>query len=143
MQPFTYRRRVRLKDTDAAGVVFFVNPLVMVHEAFEACLDAGGVSIARILKERVFALPIVEATTKQRRPLRVGDDIDIELSLEKLGASSLIVCGTLKVGDDVVGTTRTVHVAVDHQGVSCPLPTAVREAVAGRLPLVAATHAPR
>jgi 1,4-dihydroxy-2-naphthoyl-CoA hydrolase len=142
MKPFTYRRRVRLKDTDAAGVVFFVNPLVMVHEAFEACLDEGGASIATILTERAFALPIVEATTKQRRPLRVGDDVDIELSLEKLGTSSLIVCGTLKVGDVVVGTTRTVHVAIDPQGASCPLPAAVRQAVAGRLPLLAPTPAP-
>lgn len=135
MQPFTYRHRVRLSDTDAAGVVFFVNTLVMAHEAFEACLDVAGVSIATILKEREFALPIVEATTKQQRPLRVGDDVDVALSLEKLGTGSLIVLGTLKVGDVVVATTRTVHVAIDGQGRSRPLPESFKAAVAAHLPL--------
>jgi 1,4-dihydroxy-2-naphthoyl-CoA hydrolase len=135
MKPFTHRRRVRLKDTDAAGVVFFVNPLVMVHEAFEACLDEGGASIATILTERAFALPIVEATTKQQRPLRVGDDVDVSLALEKLGTGSLIVLGTLKVGDVVVATTRTVHVAIDGQGRSRPLPVSFKAAIAARLPL--------
>jgi len=136
---FTHRHRVRLKDTDAAGVVFFVNTLVMAHEAFEACLDEAGVSIASILKEREFALPIVEATTKQQRPLRVGDDVDVTLALEKLGTGSLIVLGTLKVGDVVVATTRTVHVAIDGQGRSRPLPEAFKAAVGARLPLVSPT----
>lgn len=135
MQPFIHRHRVRLADTDAAGVVFFVNTLVMAHEAFEACLDDAGVSIATILKEREFALPIVEATTKQQRPLRVGDDVDVSLALEKLGTGSLIVSGTLKVGDIVVATTRTVHVAIDGQGRSTALPASFKAAVAARLPL--------
>ena len=104
-----------------------------------ACLDEAGVSIASILKEREFALPIVEATTKQQRPLRVGDDVDVTLALEKLGTGSLIVLGTLKVGDVVVATTRTVHVAIDGQGRSRPLPEAFKAAVGARLPLVSPT----
>jgi 1,4-dihydroxy-2-naphthoyl-CoA hydrolase len=133
---FTHRYRVRLRDTDAAGVVFFVNTLVITHEAFEACLDEIGVSIATILEERQFALPIVEATTKQQRPLRVGDDVDVSLSLEKLGTGSVIVLGTLKVGEVVVATTRTVHVGVDGQGRPTALPEAFKAALAARLPLV-------
>ncbi|MFM2152767.1 MAG: hypothetical protein RL199_1202, partial [Pseudomonadota bacterium] len=33
--PFTYRHRVRLAQTDAAGVVFFTEPLAIAHLGWE------------------------------------------------------------------------------------------------------------
>ena len=39
--PFTYERTIRLGDTDAAGIMFFANYLVLCHEAYEASLAAA------------------------------------------------------------------------------------------------------
>ncbi len=133
--PFVHRHRVRLAQTDAAGVVFFTEPLAIAHLAWEALLDELGLPVARILGERRFALPIVEASTRILRPIRVGDDVDVALSLEKLGRSSAVVNHVLSVGETVVSQCRTVHVAVDGEGRSTPLPEALASGLARLLPM--------
>ena len=130
---FSHTTRIKLGHTDAAGVAFFVQPLVLHHEAFEALLDAAGCSIASILRERKWALPIVEASVQQTAPLHVGDDVTFTLSLEKLGRSSIVLVSTMTKGPVHVGQCRTVHVAIDPTGVSTPLPTPLVEALRARL----------
>ena len=68
--PFIHRHRLRLSQTDAGGVVFFAQSLVIAHDAWEAVLDEVGFSVARIISEGTFALPIVEANTRLLRPMR-------------------------------------------------------------------------
>jgi 1,4-dihydroxy-2-naphthoyl-CoA hydrolase len=132
--PFTYRHRVRLAQTDAAGVVFFTEPLAIAHLGWEALLDELGQPVAKILSERRFALPIVEASTQLLRPIRVGDDVEVHVTLEKLGRSSVVALHALTVGGTVVSRCRTVHVAVDGQGRTTPLPEDLAGGLA-RLPL--------
>ncbi len=131
--PFVHRHRVRLAQTDAAGVVFFTEPLAIAHMAWEALLDELDQPVSRILAERLFALPIVEASTRIVRPIRVGDDVDVEISLEKLGRSSVVANHALSVGGTIVSQCRTVHVAVDGQGRGSPLPAPLAEGLARRL----------
>jgi 1,4-dihydroxy-2-naphthoyl-CoA hydrolase len=135
--PFSFRHRVRLAQTDAAGVVFFTEPLAIAHLAWEALLDELGQPVARILSERRFALPIVEASTRILRPVRVGDDVEVAISLEKLGRSSVVALHGLCVDGAVVSQCRTVHVAVDAQGRTTPLPEELAAGLA-RLPVTPA-----
>lgn len=131
---FTHTIRLRLSHTDAAGVAFFVQPLVLHHTAFEALLDEVGCSVASILRERKWAMPIVEASVQQTAPLHVGDDVTFTFALEKLGKSSLIVVSTMTKGAGiVVGRCRTVHVAIDATGASTPLPAELVEGLRQRL----------
>jgi acyl-CoA thioesterase FadM len=132
-----YRHRVRLAQTDAAGVVFFTEPLAIAHIAWEALLDELDQPVSRILDERRFALPIVEASTRLLRPVRVGDDVDVAVTLEKLGRSSVVVNHALSVAGTVVSQCRTVHVAVDAQGRTTPLPDDLAAGLS-RLPLMPA-----
>lgn len=129
---FVYRHRLKLAQTDAGGVVFFAQSLVIAHDAWEAVLDEVGFSVGKIIAEKQFALPIVEANTKLLRPMKAGDDVDVVVSLEKLGASSIIVQSRLDVAGQSVGQCRTVHVCIDGQGKSAPLPAPFREALAAR-----------
>jgi 1,4-dihydroxy-2-naphthoyl-CoA hydrolase len=132
--PFIHLHRVRLAQTDAAGVVFFTEPLAIAHVAWEALLDALDQPVSRILSERRFALPIVEASTRILRPIRVGDDVEVAVTLEKLGRSSVVALFTLSVAGTVVSQCRTVHVAVDSAGRTTPLPDDLAAGL-GRLPL--------
>ena len=47
--PFSFRHRVRLAQTDAAGVVFFTEPLAIAHLAWEALLDELGQQIELVV----------------------------------------------------------------------------------------------
>lgn len=136
-QRFQTTCRVRLAQTDAAGVVFFTEPLAMAHAAFEALLDEVGVSVAAILRDKLWALPIVEASVQLSSPMRVGDDVVCAIGLERLGTTSFILQITLTVSSKVVARCRTVHVCIDGTGKPTPLPTALTAGLRERLPQAA------
>lgn len=134
---FVHTQRIRLSHTDAAGVAFFVQPLVLHHTAFEALLDDVGFSIASILRDGKWALPIVDASVQQTAPLHVGDEVSFAMALEKVGKSSLVLVSTLTKKNDAgtvnVGRCRTVHVAIDRTGASTPLPADLVAALQAKL----------
>ncbi|NEP14220.1 MAG: acyl-CoA thioesterase [Symploca sp. SIO2C1] len=82
--PFTYKRTVYLADTDAAGVVYFANVLVMCHEAYEVSLAEAGISLKALLSNRSTALPIVHSTADFFRPMFYGDQLLIHLNSQQL-----------------------------------------------------------
>jgi YbgC/YbaW family acyl-CoA thioester hydrolase len=125
---YVHRQRVRLARTDAGGVVFFVEPLVMAHEAYEALLDEVGVS-ARSVIDAGCGIPIVDARVSLRAPLKVGDDVDVTLRVTRLGGKSFTIAATLSRGAEVVGEATTTHVFIEH-GQSAPLPAALRVGLA-------------
>ncbi len=39
---FTYKTKISLHDTDAAGIIFFANQFKIVHDAYEDLLESFG-----------------------------------------------------------------------------------------------------
>ena len=48
---FVYTRSIRFHETDAAGVVYFANVLVLCHEAYEASLAAAGIDLGEFFSD--------------------------------------------------------------------------------------------
>jgi len=71
--PFTYRRIIHFRDTDAAGVVYFTNLLALCHEAYEASLAASGIDLKSFFSSGSLAFPIVHTSGDFFRPLFCGD----------------------------------------------------------------------
>ena len=104
---------VRLHDTDAAGILFFANQFVFVHDAYEKLLQLIGLPIASVLHSEQFILPIVHAESQYLKPLTVGDEITIAAQVAKIGETSFVLEYELFGADgELVGKARTVHVAV-------------------------------
>ena len=90
--PFTTRRRVEFRDTDAAGIVhfsaFFLWMESAEHELLRACgvhvveSGAGGPGVDA-------SWPRVSAACDYVSAVRFGDEIDVAVSVEKLGTSSV------------------------------------------------------
>ncbi len=129
----TYARdfTVRLKDTDAAGVIYFASQLVFAHETFEAFLDGDGRSFGRMFAESDFALPVVRCEADYRHPLRVGDRVSVEMAVGEIGTSSFALDYAFRRDGDEVGRCRIVHASID-RGTrrSIPLPAEVRDLLA-------------
>src|ERR1700735_4955363 len=85
---FIYHTQVRLKDTDATGVLFFTEQFRMASEAFEEFLKDRGFSLKQLL-ESSYLMPIVHAEGDYFAPLIVGDELEISLRVLKLGTSSV------------------------------------------------------
>ena len=90
--PFTTRRRVEFRDTDAAGIVhfsaFFLWMESAEHELLRSCgiavvePGAGGPGVDA-------SWPRVSAGCDYVSAVRFGDEVDVAVSVEKLGTTSV------------------------------------------------------
>jgi len=110
---YRYKSRIKLFDTDAAGILFFANQFKYVEEAYEAFLSSENINIIDLIKNGNFLVPIVHAETDYISPLTVGDEITIEIKIGKIGESSFRLDHKIfKNGNIESGSGNTVHVCV-------------------------------
>ena len=128
LTPFKYRFRVRLHDTDAAGVLFFAHLLRHAHDAYEDFMEQSGLPLAELIPEAGPHLPLVHAEADFLAPLRHGDEVRVHLRLARLGNSSFTLGYTfLDNNGEIRARARTVHAALDPEGgSSVPLPDGLR-----------------
>lgn len=125
-------RTIRLRETDATGVLYFSEQLKLALEAFESCLCEKGFGIKEILSKSEFLLPIVHVEAEYKMPLRVGDQVKIQLWLEKVGNSSFTLKAIFWLRGKEAGETTIVHVTTCLKtGKSIPIPPLLMTALQG------------
>jgi 1,4-dihydroxy-2-naphthoyl-CoA hydrolase len=111
--PYTYTRTIRLADTDAAGIVFFANYLVLCHEAYEDALTAAGLPVQEFIAGGDVIVPIAKSSVDYLRPLQCGDAISVTLKPSQLSANSFAIdyeLTRLSTPPKVAARARTEHV---------------------------------
>ena len=115
--PFLYRRTIHFPDTDAAGVVFFARYLNIVHEGYEESLAAAGLPLATFFTDHGVIVPVAKSEASYLRPLRCGDQIEVELCPVRLNENSFALDATIwkRVGESRkrAAVVRTEHVCID------------------------------
>ncbi|MBW1677610.1 MAG: acyl-CoA thioesterase [Deltaproteobacteria bacterium] len=131
MTSFKTRRVIRLKDIDAAGVIFFVNYFVFAHDTYELFLEEIGYSLRRIIEQESFLLPIVHAKSDYHQMIKLEDEITIVLNVNKIGRTSFtLVYDYFLENQELVGSVKTVHVCVDKTTLKKrPIPEEMRQAL--------------
>ncbi len=121
---YTYQTKIKLHDTDAAGLLFFSHQFEIIHDAYEALLESMGLGFAELIRNKAYFLPIVHAESDYKLPLFVGDTIEIQVTVENIGETSFTFAyKLLNSKGELVGTARTVHVTIDkstHQKIFLP-----------------------
>jgi 1,4-dihydroxy-2-naphthoyl-CoA hydrolase len=118
---FTYSHTIRFQETDAAGVVYFANVLIICHAAYEAALDEYGISLRSFFQGDDVAVPIVHANVDFKQPMFCGDHIAIGLTPQKLNDNSFEIHYQLRLASDhnparCLAQALTRHVCIDrHQ----------------------------
>jgi len=132
---YRYQTKIKLHETDAAGVLFFTNQLKMAHDAYESLLESIGFGFTELVRGKDFFLPIVHSESDYKSPLSVGDPVEIQATVANIGKTSFTL--TYKLFDatqTIVGTARTVHVAVDKKTrQKIPLPADLHAKLEGLL----------
>jgi 1,4-dihydroxy-2-naphthoyl-CoA hydrolase len=120
--------QVQLRDTDAAGVLYFANLLAICHGAYEASLVAWGIDLRTFVTNPPIALPITRTSAEFRRPIYCGDRLTIALSAQRQTESGFIVSYEVhNDSDQLVAKAQTAHVAIEvaqHRRVDLPEPIA-------------------
>jgi 1,4-dihydroxy-2-naphthoyl-CoA hydrolase len=112
--PFTYTRTIRMADTDAAGIVFFANYLVLCHEAYEEALAAAGLPIQDFFRDGDVIIPIATSSVDYLRPLQCGEQVRIELRPSPQSATSYAIdYEIVRLGrpEKTAARARTEHVS--------------------------------
>jgi len=113
-------RTVRFGETDAAGVVHFVELFRWCHEAWEESLESYGIALKAIFPTTQtsdgkidFALPVVQCEANYFQPLYVGDSIETELYPEKINDSSFLIRFKFKKNGEQIGLVKIKHVSIN------------------------------
>ena len=111
MAPFTTRRRVEFRDTDAAGIVHFSAFLLWMESAEHELLRSAGLRVIDRGPDGIDASwPRVSVSCDFRAAVRFGDEVDITVAVEKIGRSSVTYGFAFAHGAKPVATGRVVAV---------------------------------
>ncbi len=90
--PLRFRIPVRFADVDHAGIVYYPRFFHYFHQAFEEIFRqryGGARAYVELLDVERVGLPAVGLEASFQRPLRYGEDVDVEVSLVRLGGKSV------------------------------------------------------
>lgn len=128
---FEYRFRVRLHDTDAAGVLFFGHLFRHTHDAYEAFMESIGHPIAGIIAGGEAPLPVTHAEADYLRPLRHGDAVEVAVSVLEIRRRSFEIGYSFRnIAGEPCATARTTHVQIGGGG---PGAGSLRDSLKGAL----------
>jgi len=119
---------VRFGDLDAAGIAYYPNLVNFLHESFEDFF-AGHVGrpYPEVYREGI-GFPTVRVEMEFLSPVRYGDHVDIDLTVERIGRSSVQIRYLGSVGGRPVFRARNVAVVVDMKTFRpTPVPAWLRE----------------
>lgn len=112
---FEYHRTIHFGDTDAAGVVFFANYLVICHEAYEESLAAAGIDLKTFFRQHGVVVPVSKSRADYFRPLTCGDRVRVTVQPAALARDSFAIDYDLyRRGrpDKLAARVHTEHVCV-------------------------------
>jgi len=120
------KRKITLQNTDTTGTIHFSFQLQVAIEAFEAFLEESGWPLSQIFKQ--YGLPVVHVESDYLGPIRIGDEIDIEIFLKSLGKRSFAITSLIRKGEKIVGRSTIIHAVIGAQsGASMDVPELLKE----------------
>lgn len=120
---------ISLGDTDAAGVLFYPRLFEFAQRSFEAFVAKAGLPLERWLDEGLLA-PVVHVEADYRAPLRLGEAITVETTVESIGDSSFRMAHVIRRADGALAAEALiVHACIESEGRSTRVPERIRRAL--------------
>ncbi|PJD96709.1 MAG: 1,4-dihydroxy-2-naphthoyl-CoA hydrolase [Parachlamydia sp.] len=109
---FISHNKVRMHDTDMAGILYFPRQFRFAHDALEDWVESEGLGFHQVFHKENFVFVIVHAEADYLAALQVGDKLEVHLTIERIGRSSFTVNYRIYRAEKLVGTVKTVHVTL-------------------------------
>ena len=130
---FEHRLIVRFYEVDRAGIAFFGRIFEYCHAAYEGLLVAVDYPLAEVFDDETWGMPLVHAEADFKRPMRMGEELGVQVRVHRLGKTSVTFDFTVVgVADgELRATARHVHACVDMTRFEpLAVPQRLREALA-------------
>ncbi len=106
--------RVYYEDTDAAGVVYYANYLRFMERARTEWLGALGMDLAAFEREHGVAFVVHRVDIEYLRPARLGDRLDVTVSVVEHGRARLVIDQGIRRVDEALTRARVTLACLDH-----------------------------
>ena len=103
--------RINFYDTDPGGVLFYGNLFKIIHSAYEQMLESFNLTRNYFI-DPDFAIPIIRTNADYFHPMRIGDLIDINISVTQLKSCSFELTYEMMKGELLLAEAKTVHLFV-------------------------------
>lgn len=130
---FTSRRRVEFRHTDAAGIAHFSAFLLFAEEVEHELLRSVGLSVLMRDEAGPISWPRVAVKAEFQSAVRFEDELDIEVSVARLGEKSVTYRFVFTHNDRLVATAETTAVCCRLSPTAPPQAIAVPAHVAEKL----------
>jgi 4-hydroxybenzoyl-CoA thioesterase len=127
---FAVERALRFGDCDPSGIAYFPSYLNILNGVVEEFWTRLGHPWPELMGHRRISTPTVRLDLEFKRPSRFGDSLTFELSVKRIGRSSLDLSHRILSGGEIRWSAAQTLVATsldDHR--SCPWPDDVRAAL--------------
>jgi 1,4-dihydroxy-2-naphthoyl-CoA hydrolase len=111
---FISYNKVRMHDTDMAGILYFAKQFRFVHDALEDLVEHEGLNFDDLFHKSPFVFVIVHAEADYLMPVKVSDTLEVHVEVLEFGNSSFTMDYKIfKENNVMIGKAKTVHVSLD------------------------------
>jgi acyl-CoA thioester hydrolase len=107
---------VYFEDTDAYGVVYYANYLRFMERARSDMIRAAGVDQVAELRASGSAYVVVEVNIRYRSPGRLGDELLVISTVDRVLASSVHIQQRVMRGTELLTDARVTAAFLDGEG---------------------------
>lgn len=111
---YTYKTKIYFPQCDPAGVIFFGEVFKSAHECYERFI-ADNHYETMLFSSIELAFPIVHTESNYYSPLRLHNNVSIDLQVEKIGNTSYTIVYKFISGDKLKAVVKTAHVCISRE----------------------------
>jgi len=111
--PFKWSVRIYFEDTDSGGVVYHSNYLKFMERARTEWLRSVHLNQADLKKRDKIMFVVANVNIDYKKAARFNDELDIETSIDKIGASRVDLTQNIMKNSDLY-TSAKVNIACIH-----------------------------
>ncbi len=109
---FSLPVRVYIEDTDAGGIVYYVNYLKFFERARTELMRTLGQDKAAVTDDGMMYV-VSEASIRYRSPARLDDELRVTAAISELGAATMMFTQAVRRGDEVLAEGEVRVACVD------------------------------
>ena len=111
---YSYKSKIYFPQCDPAGVIFFGEVFKSAHECYERFMAENNYE-TMLFNSNEYAFPIVHSEANYYSPLRLHNNVSIDLHVEKIGNTSYTIVYKFLSGDKLKAVVKTAHVCISRQ----------------------------
>ncbi len=109
---FSTTRRIEFGMCDAAGILFFAKIFELSHSAYEEFILKSNLKL-NVFDNNEFAVPIICSSSEYHNPIKLHEEIIVELNVTKIGRTSFeLTANFFDAESKLKATVKTTHVFV-------------------------------